>query len=217
MAAEARALVPTAFRRDQMNGVWRYDADETEYPPAHPRRRRHPSRHGAIAYDSLPGSSPIRALYEWPGLTRLIAALTGQAELHTCADPLAACVLTVLGEGDAHAWHYDSNDFVVSLLLQSAERGGLFEYAPNIRGEDDENYEAVARLFDGDRSGLKVGQLEPGSLALFRGKRSLHHVTAVGGSRERLIVLFSYDRRPGMVFDAEVHARVFGRTLASAA
>jgi hypothetical protein len=212
MAAEARALIPLAHRRDEMKGAWP-DAGDGALAPDHPRRRRHRSRHGTIGYDQLGADSPIRALYEWDGLTRLVAALTGEPVLHRCADPLVACVVTVLGDGDAHAWHYDDNDFVVSLLLQSAEQGGVFEYAPDIRGEDDENYEAVRRVFDGERSAVVAEPLAPGTLSLFRGRRSLHHVTQVSGRRERLIALFSYDRRPGMVFRPEVHLSTLGRTL----
>ena len=114
-----------------------------------------------------------------------------------------------------HAWHYDQNEFVVSLLLQSAERGGDFEYAPNIRSEEDENYEGVRRMLDGDPALRKTGAISPGCLALFRGRRSLHHVTEVEGSRPRLIALFSYDKKPGMMFRPEVHLRALGRTLAA--
>jgi hypothetical protein len=219
MAAEAQGLAPGAFRRDHMYGVWTYGADSDDFPEGHPQRVRHLTRHGSVAFDRLGPGSPIRTLFEWQGLTRLVAALTGNPVLYNSADPLAACVITVLGDGDAHGWHYDDNDFVVSLLLQSAERGGAFEYAPDIRGEDDENddenYGAVAALFAGDRSRLKTAALAPGGLALFRGRRSLHHVTPVGGPRDRLIVLFSYDRRPGMMFRADTHRSVFGRTLAA--
>ena len=216
MAAEAQALTPKAFRRDEWYGIYSYDPDDAAtaaLPEGDPRRRRFRSRMGAIAYDLLPEESPIRRLYEWPALTRFIAALTGEGELHTCADPLASCVITVLEPGDSHAWHYDQNDFVVSLLLQSAERGGQFEYAPNIRSEGDENVVGVARMLEGDPRLRRIGAIEPGCLALFRGRRSLHHVTEVEGSRARLIALFSYDRKPGMMFRPEVHLRSLGRTL----
>ena len=216
MAAEAQALTPKAFRRDEWYGIYAYDPDEASMaalPEGDPRRRRFRSRMGAIAYDLLPEESPIRRLYEWPALTRFIAALTGEAELHTCADPLASCVITVLEPGDSHAWHYDQNDFVVSLLLQAAERGGAFEYAPNLRSEADENYAGVSRVFGGDRALVVTPRFEPGTLSLFRGQRSLHHVTPVEGRRERLIALFSYDRKPGMVFDRAVHLNALGRTL----
>jgi alkylated DNA repair dioxygenase AlkB len=218
MAREAQALTPKAFRRDEWYGIYAYDPDEAEtagLPEGDPRRRKFRSRMGAIAYDLLPEESPVRRLYEWPALTRFIADLTGQTELYTCADPLASCVISVLEPGDSHSWHYDQNDFVVSLLLQAAERGGLFEYAPNIRSEADENFAGVRRMLDGDAGLRRVGAIEPGCLALFRGQRSLHHVTTVEGSRPRLIALFSYDRKPGMMFRPEVHLRSLGRTLAA--
>ncbi|HXV24877.1 MAG TPA: hypothetical protein VED46_11515 [Alphaproteobacteria bacterium] len=216
MAAEAEALVPRAFRRDEWYSIYSYENNkgDADLPEGHARRRRFRSSMGAIAYDLLPADSVTRALYECPALTRFIAAVTGEAELYTCADPLASCVITVLQPGDTHAWHYDQNDFVVSLLLQAAERGGAFEYAPNIRSEDDENYQGVARMLD-DEPGLKrTGAITPGCLALFRGRRSLHHVTEVEGTRPRLIALFSYDRKPGMMFNREVHIRALGRTVA---
>lgn len=216
MVAEARALAPSAHRRSQMNGAWRYGAEDAGFPPGHPRHRRHLAQHGTIGFDELGPGSPIRALYEWDGLTRLVAALTGEPVLHRCADPLVACVVTVLGDGDAHAWHYDDNDFVVSLLLQGAEQGGVFEFAPNIRTDEDENYEAVRRVFDGEHSGVVAAPLQPGTLSLFRGQRSLHHVTPVSGPRQRMIALFSYDRRPGMVFRPAVHLSTLGRTLVEA-
>jgi hypothetical protein len=215
MAAEAEGLVPRAFRRDEWYGIYSYDceAKDADLPESHPRRRRFRSRMGAIAYDLLPWDSCTRALYEWPALTRFIAAVSGETELYTCADPLASCVISVLEPGDMHSWHYDQNDFVVSLLLQAAERGGEFEYAPNIRSEQNENYADVARMLDGDPCLRRIGAITSGCLALFRGRRSLHHVTEVEGSRPRLIALFSYDRKPGMMFTPDVHLRALGRTL----
>ena len=218
MAEEAQALVPHAFWRDEWYGIYSYDPDETavaHLAEGDPRRRRFRTRMGGIGYDWLAKRSPTRTLYEWPALTRFIAALTGETELHTCADPLASCVISVLEPGGMHAWHYDQNDFVVSLLLQSAERGGEFEYAPNIRSEEDENHDGVRRMLDGDPALRKIGAITPGCLALFRGRRSLHHVTEVEGARPRLIALFSYDRKPGMMFRPEVHLRALGRTLAA--
>ena len=215
MAAEAQRLVPRAFRRDEWYGIYSYEGEtgDADLPEGHARRRRYRTRMGGIGYDFLPNDSPTRALYEWAEFTRFITAVTGEPELYTCADPLVSCVISVLEPGDMHAWHYDQNDFVVSLLLEGAERGGEFEYAPNIRSEDDENYAGVARMLDGDPGLRRTGAITAGCLALFRGRRSLHHVTEIRGSRPRLIALFSDDRKPGMMFTPDVHLRSLGRTV----
>src|SRR5207249_2125494 len=109
MAAEAEGLVPRAFRRDEWYGIYSYDGEisDADLPEGHARRRRFRTRMSGIGYDFLPSDSSTRALYEWASLTRFIAAVTGESELYTCADPLASCVISVLEPGDMHSWHYD--------------------------------------------------------------------------------------------------------------
>ena len=46
----------------------------------------------------------------------------------------------------------DQNDGAVTFLFENAERGGHFEYVPFLRDEDDERYEEVERLMDGETS-----------------------------------------------------------------
>jgi hypothetical protein len=208
LAAEADGLQSQAHFR-----AYAYSAysgpEDTSLPPEHPRRRRHPSVHGTIPYDRFPPDSPLRAIYEWDALTRFLGDVLGE-RIYRCADPLLSLAVTVIAPGGEHAWHFDSNDFVVSLLLQPAERGGAFEYAPMIRDDEHENYDAVARLFDGDRSRLVTVPIEPGTLVLFKGRHSIHHVTRVEGRRARLIALLSYDRRPDMVFPDSTYRAVLG-------
>jgi hypothetical protein len=209
MADEAMGLAPSAHRRDYSMAV--NGTVSPDLPADHPQRRRHPFRMAAIAYDEFGPNSAIRALYQWDRLTDFIAAVVGGGALYRCADALASCTVTVLAEGDEHGWHYDDNDFVVSLLLQSPVSGGDFEVLPNCRGDGGEDHDSIARAFDGDSAALARPGLRPGTLSLFRGQRSLHHVTRVAGSRPRLIALFSYDRRPGMWFPDEVRRGVYGR------
>jgi hypothetical protein len=61
-------------------------------------------------------------------MTDLIRDMLGEPELHRCADPLVSCVTTHLAAGDQHGWHFDANDFVVTLLVQKPEQGGEFEF-----------------------------------------------------------------------------------------
>ena len=103
-------------------------------------------------------------------------------------------------QGDEFGWHYDTNDGAVSLVLQSAEEGGDFEYAPLIRSETNENYNQVGSIFSGEET-PDVADAPAGTFILFMGRRSLHRVSQVGKSRQsRQTLLFSYDRQPAVSY-----------------
>ena len=215
MVSEAESSRASAFFKDYLFPVY-YDreaAESTDLPAGHPRRHRSPNTCGAIGYDMFPLDSPIRQLYESPSLTSFLSAVL-RRDVYPCADPLIGLVLSVTGDGQELGWHFDGNDFVVSLMLRPSGQGGEFEYAPHIRSPEDENYDAVSRVLGGSRDDVISVALQPGTLALFRGQRSLHRVAPVAGPRERLIALFSYDSQPDMVYSDEVHLRVVGRTVA---
>jgi hypothetical protein len=48
-----------------------------------------------------------------------IAQMLDEPALFPLADPVMGCTSTVMYEGDTHGWHFDLNDFVVSILLQA--------------------------------------------------------------------------------------------------
>ena len=73
--------------------------------------------------------------------------------------------------GDELAWIFDTNDGVVSLMLQTADGGGHFEYAPYIRDEVDENYTGIQELFEGSSALADQPAIEVGTFVLFRGRR----------------------------------------------
>jgi hypothetical protein len=209
MAREAEAAVARGFRRDQMLGPG--VKPDPAMPADHPARRTHPYRMDLAATDLLPSDGLIRRLYQWDGLTDLVRDAIGEPVLYRCADPLVSCVTTHMGPDDQHGWHFDGNDFVVSLLLQKAESGGAFEVAPAIRTPDDEAWDAVGAAMDGRWPGVRTLPVEPGTLLIFQGKYALHRVTPVAGARRRIIALFSYDRLPGMVFPDRVRLNATGR------
>ena len=53
------------------------------------------------------------------------------------------------------------------MLLQAADSGGIFEYAPNLREPYYENFVAVRKVLKGDRSRAKKLNLSAGDLQLF--------------------------------------------------
>ena len=200
LVAEAEALVPKAYRNDNLRTPYGWMCN-TGFPPDHPRSQVFRNRSGLVMTDQFQGDGPIVCLFRWDPLTEFVREALSCETLYRSACPHLSLNLGIEGEGDQFGWHYDTNDGVVSLLLQQPDEGGHFEYAPYIRAEDDEAYPQVARLFAGEPGMARRPVMAPGTFVLFKGRRSCHRVTPVGPAvRPRLIALFSYDERPGMVF-----------------
>ncbi len=213
MTKEVLDAVPRAYRREQSFSAYEESTLE-QYPTDHVRRRKHECRQFVIATDVLRKTGLLRTLYGDETMTRRIAQMLDEPALFQLADPVMACTSTVMYEGDTHGWHFDLNDFVVSILLQAPEAGGTFDFAPNIRDDGEENYPAVAAAIDGRSEGVRSIKAEPGTLLLFCGRRALHRVPPVCGKVPRVIALFSYDRQPGVRYSGEVYSRVVGRSAA---
>jgi len=207
---DARKIAPLAYRSGGLGTVYLGFPDES-FPPDHPQQWLGQYDVGAVAYDLFPAESPIRRLYEWPELTRFVAAILGLDEIYPYADPLGALNLAVMGDGDELQWHFDQTDFVVSLALQGADEGGDFEVAPFIRTADDEHYDDIARVLAGARDPLTVLPMTPGTLLVFAGRHSMHRVSPIRGTTPRLVGLFGYDTEPGTMSSELLKAVRYGR------
>lgn len=210
LEAETCRLSPEAHYNQGETNPYN-SAGDPGLPPEHPKNRFGDRTNGFVAGDRIGEDTIIRRIYRDPGFQRFIASVVGMAEIHPYADPLADLVVNVLREGCQHPWHYDTNEFIVTMLTRKPNGGGRFEYAPGIRSPETENFEAVQAVLDGDRSRLKSLELELGDLQIFFGRYSLHRVTAVEGERERHSVIFAYAKEPGFVGRPERAQRIFGR------
>ena len=215
MVAEAIKLLPRAFSRDLEFNVYGYALDNT-LPPQHPARIMNRTVQQVIGYHLMSEASKLRALYEADAIPQFLSAVLDEP-VYRCADPLVSLTITALGDGHQHAWHFDSNDYVVSILLQRAEAGGEFQFVPAIRSAEDENLTEVARVLNDDSERVVTATVEPGTLALFQGEYSLHRVSPIRGPTKRLIALLSYDKRPDMVFPEDVQLMSTGLTASAVA
>jgi hypothetical protein len=213
LAAEGRAVASLAYVHAEAVNVYNISAGQ-DLPEHHPGRIRLERGNAFVARDQIPQSFLINQLFHSLGFQRFIAACFGMERVFELADPLSGLCLNVLKPGREHPWHFDTNEFTVSLLTQKPERGGVFEYCPNIRSPDDENLSAVRRVLEGHGGELvRRVVLEPGDLFLFRGRYSLHRVSPVEGKTERHTAILAYTREPGMIGSPERTRQLFGRLL----
>lgn len=175
----------------------------------HAALREFDTSNQTICADQMGDSIMVR-LYEYPPFAAFLATVMDKPQLHTMADPLARVNVMGYAAGQALNWHFDRSEFTTTLLLQAPERGGVFEYARDLRSDHDPNYEGVAALLEGRTEAAQM-PLDPGGLNVFKGKNTAHRVTPVSGETDRIIAVFSYFDRPGVRFSEAERVGFYGR------
>ncbi len=179
-------------------------------PDGHPALKREKTTNHTVCADQIPQSLVLH-IYEWAPMILFLGAVIEKDALFPMRDPLARVNVMGYREGEALNWHFDRSEFTTTLLLQAPEEGGDFVYRTGLRTADDPNYDGVARLMRGEDAHVKVLKLSAGTLNVFKGKNTAHKVSTVRGNRERLIAVFSYYEKPGVMFSREEQLGFYGR------
>jgi hypothetical protein len=190
-----------------------FTQDRPDLPTSHPLRRFYDRSNAFVPADNFGPESILRAIYEMAGFAPFIQAALGESRFYRYADPLADVIVNLAEAGNGFPWHFDTNNYTVTLAIQNAESGGDFEYSPHLRTPTDENYPAVEAVLDGDSALVRTLHLEPGDLQIFKGRYSLHRVTPLSGLKPRYVGIFSFVEEPGMVGSPERTRQLYGRVL----
>jgi len=209
LTAETNELLPTAETLTIKRNIYQGKVDPS-VPEGDPRRREYVHSAVQLADDQIPAETLIQQLYKSPLLTDFIRRVQKKAELYRCADEFQALNVVALQPGSWHAWHYDTTECTVTLLLQAAERGGEFTFIPDSRTDASEDRETVDLFLAGDMSKARTFSRGAGTFTLFRGGYSLHGVTKVEGSQPRVTAILTYDERPGRVISDDINVRIYG-------
>lgn len=212
MLQEATDLLPQSHHNQALRNCYLSGTGDSNYSSQHPLNRQDRSSVRMIAYDQLSDTSMLRFLYESTEFRELVAGIVNLGELFANEDPYQPANYACYQAGDESAWHFDSNNaFTITLMIQAADAGGEFELSPNTRSAADEHYDDVAAVLNGERTAAtKRLNRTPGELCLFAGCHSLHRVTQVTGTTQRIMAVFVYERSPGCTGDPSVNATVYG-------
>lgn len=208
-----RRFARESFTHAREHNIYFHD-DIDDISPEHPALKRVETINHTLCGDQLPDA--LRRLYEWPALAEFLARVMGKPRLYPMADPLADANVMCYYDGEGLNWHFDRSEFTTTLLLQSPEQGGEFQYRQGLRSDEDPNYDGVARLLrDQDPEVAKLS-LGAGDLNVFKGKNTAHRVTPAVGKRERIVAVFTYYETPGRMFSDEENLGFYGRTAGQA-
>jgi hypothetical protein len=184
LVAECDRTAPFGHRNFNRTNPY-FTQDRPELPALHPLRRFYDRSNAFVPADHFGADSLLRALYEWPAFAPFIQQALGEPRFHRYADPLADVIVNLAEEGGGFPWHFDTNNYTVTLAIQ----------------------------LDGDPSLIHTLRLEPGDLQIFKGRYSLHRVTPLAGPRLRYVAIFSFAEEPGMVGSPERTRQLYGRVL----
>jgi hypothetical protein len=216
MAAEASNLQHLAYPGpiEVTPYFFNYDLGKgADYSDDHPLKRKGKRNLSQVASDLIPDYHKLSRLYHSPVLTDFLAAVLDQT-VYRNQDKYQSLNISVMNAGGCQQWHFDSGLMVTTLLLQAPESGGVFEYVPELRSDESENYEQVQQVLDGDSNRVKRLKLEAGTLSLFRGHYSMHRVTEVEGSRTRIQAILGFSTTPGLQGNLESSILHYGPRVA---
>ncbi|MFC8531339.1 arpA protein [Nocardia sp. NPDC057227] len=213
LRTQGAAIAPDAYYKVERVNAYNIPLD-SELPQDHPGAIVLERGNAFVPRDLIPADALIHRLYVSEVFQRFVADCFGLPGLHEFADPLAGLCLNVVAPGMSHPWHFDTNEFTVSMLTQPAEAGGVFEFCPNIRSTEAENLDDVRAVLTGAGDyPVRSLDLRPGDLQLFQGRFSLHRVSPVSGAVQRHSAIFAYTDRPGVIGTVERTRQLFGRVL----
>ena len=187
--------------------------DDPALDKNHPKRIFSKRYNGYLNSDLFDKNSEMKFLYEQEELLKFVSACVGISPIYRWADPLACHAYNIMKSDGILPWHFDSCEFTLSIMLQKPEKGGVFEYCPNIREPGNENFKEVKKVLDGNRKRVRQLNLEPGDLQIFKGRFTLHRVTKIEGNRSRYLAIPAYVLDPWRVNTPEHSRAIYGKVL----
>lgn len=210
---ECATIAPLAYYDVETVNAYNIEPDSA-LPEDHPGRVAMRRGNAFVPRDRIGDDFIIHQLYTNELFQRFIASCFELPRLYELADPLSGLCLNVVNPGMEHPWHFDINEFTVSMLTQEPAAGGTFEYCSNIRSSQSENFADVRAVLAGQGAHLiRSLELRPGDLQLFKGRYSLHRVSPVRGGTARHSAIFAYSERPGVVGSVARTKQLFGHVL----
>jgi len=213
MNTELEKQLDEVYMSKQSINAYLYSKDDPSLPKDHPKRIFMDRYNGYLNSDVFAKDSEMKFLYEQDEILKFVSACLGISPIYRWADPLACHAYNVMKPEGVLPWHFDSCEFTLSFMIQKPEKGGMFEYCPNIREPGNENLEEVKKVLDGDRKRVRQLELEPGDLQIFKGRFTLHRVTKIEGNHSRYLCIPAYVLDPWRVNTPEHSKAIYGKVL----
>lgn len=153
------------------------------------------TKKSCICYDQIPNDNKLKILYNSDSFKKFICDILGIKNIYPYKDNLSGININYYNPWDSLQWHFDNCEFTITLLIKKPDKGGIYQYFPNKRynNEGNEDYENIEKMINWKLYPEQVDLLE-GDLILFKWTESLHRVTEVTKG-QRILVTFCYNKK----------------------
>ena len=167
---------------------------------------------GCVPHDLVGENSKLNLLYKSTIFTNFLKDVLNLNNLYPYADKLSSVNYNYYQNNQQLGWHFDNASFAITLMIQSAESGGEFEYVS--KGRDysknfiDKSF--ISKILNTSIKANKINA-DAGTLVLFYGRNYLHRVTPVKSKKPRILVTLNYNEEEGVELSENARLTFFGR------
>ena len=167
---------------------------------------------GCVPHDLINADSYLNQLYNSFIFKNFLKKVLGIKYIYPYKDKLSSINYNYYQNSQQLGWHFDNASFAITLMIQSPDNGGVFEYL--VKGRDyNKNYidkDLIKKVLD-NKIKSKELFVSPGTLILFYGRNYLHRVTPVTSIKSRILVTLNYNEEKNIELSENARLTFFGR------
>ncbi len=208
---EARSLHDKAFYCSRTHNVLLTEKN-TQLADNHPCNFEVMSDKGCVPHDLIPPESYLRKIYTSENFQRFIQSVLTVDKVYPYSDRLSSINYNYYQEKQQLGWHFDNASFAITLMIQSSESGGKFQFVVNAR--DAEKNTVNIPLIDSvlqNKYPVEELLIKEGMLILFCGRNTLHRVAPVASQKPRILATLNYNLENNIELSENARLTFFGR------
>ena len=167
---------------------------------------------GCVPHDLIKPNSKLNLLYNSSKFKDFLISVLGIKNIFPYRDSLSSINYNYYQNEQQLGWHFDNASFAITLMIQSPDKGGVFEYINKGRDYNSKfiDKDFIYKVLNDD---VKAKQLivNPGTLVLFYGRNYLHRVTPVESVKPRILVTLNYNEEGNIMLSENARNTFFGR------
>ena len=208
---EAHFLNAKAFYCSQKHTVL-LNKKSKESKPDDPCNIEVVSNKGCVPHDLISQNSYLNYLYNSNEFKNFLENVLQISKIYPYKDSLSSINYNYYEKNQQLGWHFDNASFAITLMIQSPDSGGIFQYVD--KGRDyEKNFIDKSLISSILNNTHPVNELsvQDGTLILFYGRNYLHRVTPVTSEKCRILVTLNYNLEEGIELSENARLTFFGR------